>query len=146
MLELGPNGLEVGERWLPLKSKPTRADRSSQDSCSPPGFFLSTPFPSFSLHLSFYPTLIHCLSFSSIYFPLSSFVHPLPASVLASLLIISVLTFHQSIPSSTRLMICALCTHSSCQQLLCITHSHPLSVFILEMFCSTRHSFQQTTP
>lgn len=69
MLELGPNGLEVGEHWLPLKSKPTRADRSSQDSRSPPSFFYQLPFsPSLSIPLSI--QLSFTLSLPSIFLPL----------------------------------------------------------------------------
>lgn len=73
MLELGPNGLEVGERWLPLKSKPTRADRSSQDSYSPPGFSsLSSPPPSPSLPPSFFLSHVHWLFSLSVRFLRSS--------------------------------------------------------------------------
>lgn len=136
MLELGPNGLEVGERWLPLKSKPTRADRSSQDSCSPPGFFYRLPFsislfPTF--HPSFYPTfihsffIVHCLLF--VMFGLSVFVDSFPLNF-------------SPISSSVRLISHTLSTQHSFRQLLCITYSHPLSVFILEeLFHLTLHSF-----
>lgn len=63
MLELRPNGLEVGKRGLPLESKPTRADRSLR---IPAVLLFFINFLSFHCYVLSCPSILYSLQVYSL--------------------------------------------------------------------------------